>query len=324
MVEATEGGGSMAAPTKVPEVEPTPTRGSAPTVVLPDSAVIRTVPPERTPPGAATATRPLWIALIGLGTLLVLAVGVIAWQQGRVNDATSELNAVETDLQISEIEAERLRADLAAAETQLAQAETQVQSLEHRVERLEAQLVKAEQAKDEAKATEDQLRQTENQLARAQANEAEAKAAAQAARSELNAIAGTPLADGEWTGRLYMFGGTQVPPMVSFDERKLYRGQAAIDAMIADGIPRATAQACGADCVYWRNPSNGWRIMELSPYATVVLHSFGPDPTTMTLVDFTHAFNGDGPRNARISAAPYRLTMSGGLVTRVEEVRVGW
>lgn len=314
----------MAAPTKVPEVEPASTRESAPTVVLPDSAVIRRVPPERTPPDTGAATRPLWIALIGLGVLLLLAVGVIAWQQGRVNDAASDLDAAETDAQIALIDAERLETELATAEAQLAQAETEVQGLERRVERLEARLVKAEQAKDDAKATEAELRETENQLARAQANEAEAKASAQAARSELNAIAGTPLADGEWTGRLYMFGGTQVPPMLSFDERKLFRGQAAIDAMIADGIPRATAEACGADCVYWRNPENGWRIMELSPYATVVLHSFGPDPTTMTLVDFTHAFNGDGPRNARISAAPYRLTMSGGLVTRVEEVRVGW
>jgi hypothetical protein len=317
----------MATPTKIPEVEPTSTRTSPPTVVLPDSAVIRTIPPERTPPAPATSTRRLWAALIGLGVLVLVAIGVIVWQQSRVDDAEAELRAADTERGVATIQAQQLQTNLALAEAELAQARTEVRGLERRVERLEAALAgttqENEQMTSELDSTDADLRRTENQLARAQTREAEAKADAQQARSELKAIAGTPLADGEWTGRMFMFGGTQVPPMLAFDERKLFRGQDAIDAMIADGVPRATAQACGSDCVYWRNPSNGWRIMEISPYANVTLHGFGPD-TTMNLAEFTRAFNGDGTRNAKISAAPYRLTMAGGQVTRIEEVRVGW
>ncbi len=317
----------MATPTKVPEVEPTPTRPSAPTVVLPDSAVIRTIPPERTPPAPAATTRRLWAALIGLAIAVLVAIGVIVWQQSRVDDAEAALRAADTDRGVATIQAQQLQTDLALAEAELAQAQTEVQGLERRVERLEAKVAGTtqdnEQMTSELDAAQADLRQAENQLARAQAREAEASAAARQARTELNAIAGAPLADGEWTGRMFMFGGTQVPPMLAFDERKLFRGQDAIDAMIADGVPRATAQACGSDCVYWRNPSNGWRIMEVSPYALVTLYTFGPD-TTMNLSEFTRAFNGEGPRNAKISAAPYRLTMSGGQVTRIEEVRVGW
>jgi hypothetical protein len=318
----------MATPTRVPEVEPTPTGTNAPTVVLPDSAVIRPIPPERATPPPPETTRGFWAAIIGLGVLLLLAVGVIVWQQGRVDDAESALTATETELQVTLIEAQQLQADLDRAEAQLAQAQTEVEGLERRVERLEAKVTGTTAKNEEAQAalqeTQAELRQTQNELSRAQTNEAEARAAASEATTQLNAIAGNPLADGTWNGRMYMFGGTQVPPMLAYDERKLFRGQDAIDAMIADGISQATAEACGSDCVYWRNPSNGWRIMEISPYATVTLHSYGPDPTTMDLAGFTRAFNGTDARSARIASVPYRITMAGGQVTGIEEVRVGW
>lgn len=318
----------MATPTKAPDVEPTPTRTGAPTVVLPDSAVIRTIPPEHIPPTDDAARRRLWAALIGLGILLLVALVALVWQQGRVDGAGDDLRSAQADMQVAMIEAQQLQADLTLAEARLAQAQTDVQGLERRVERLEAKVEGTTQQNEritsEMDVVQADLGQARNELARAQEREAEASAAAQQARSELTAIAGTPLADGEWTGRMFMFGGTQAPPMLTFDERKLFRGQDAIDAMIADGVPPSKAEACGSSCVYWRNPAKGWRIMTISSSATVMLHSFGPDPTTMGLGEFTRAFNGDGPRNARISAAPYRLTMVGGQVTRIEEVRVGW
>lgn len=269
------------------------------------------------------------MAIAALTVLLLAAFGVIVWQESRVDEAASSLTAAETELEISAIEVERLQAEVQQLEAQLARAETETQSLEREVERLRGQLSgsksSAQQAETTLQQTQAQLAQTQTELATAQANEASARAAYQDARADLQALAGTPLGDGEWTGRLFMVGGNQVPPMLAYDEMKLYRGDDAIAAMIADGVPQAEAERCGPSCTYWRNPSEEWRIMTIAPDATVVLKTYrSGGPTTIGLEKFTRIFNGTAPQNDHLAAAPYRLTMSGGEVTGIREMTVSW
>lgn len=328
---------TMATPTQVPDPRITEPQVRAPdasvtnrTVTLPDTAVIRPVPPT-TAPSPARPNRGFEAALVGLAMLLVAAIGVIVWQQGRVDDASTSLSATETELAISTAEAATLTTEVAQLEAELARAQTEVEGLERRVERLEARVAGSTtagaQTEAELEQTRQELAQAQIALATAQQEEADARAAYEQARGELYAIAGAPLADGRWEGRLYMVGGTQVPPMLAYDEMKLFQGRDAIDAMIADGVPRAEAERCGPDCVYWRNPAQEWRIMTIAPDAPVILRSYpaGVEGSTeIGLARFTRIFDGTAPQNDHLSGAPYRLTMSGGEVTGIEELRVSW
>lgn len=320
-------------PTRTPETTDRPAP-SSPTVRLPDSAVIRPVPPVRTTPAPAPTTRGFWFAIAGLVALLLIAFGVIVWQQSRVDDASTEASNSGMELQASLIESEALQAEVDGLERQLARAETRTEGLERRAERLEAALnasasqgATLDQTQAELAQTEQELAETQAALATSRSNEASARAAYEQARDDLYAIAGTPLADGPWTGRLTMVGGTQVPPMLAFDEMKLFRGDEAIDAMIADGVPVGQAEACGPDCTYWRNPESGWRIMTIAADATIRLKTFQDGrqgPTTMGLQKFSRLFNGTAPQNAHFASTPYRLTVSGGEVTAIEELTVPW
>lgn len=95
--------------------------------------------------------------------------------------------------------------------------------------------------------------------------------------------------------------------MLAFDEMKLFTGQDAVQAMIADGATPAEAARCEPYCVYWRNPSSEWRIMQIDPNATVTLQIFrfqkegGFHPTAMSLQDFSRLYNGTALRGTRTS-----------------------
>ena len=312
----------MTTPTRTPPREATPLGTRA--VQLPDSAVIRPIPPVPPPQPRDTTTRRYRVAIVALAVLLVASVGAIVWQQTRVNDANEARLTTQAQLDVAVAETASLQAEVARLDARLARAETTAQGLEREVERLRALLTGSKSQSAEIEA---ELEQTQAALATAQSQEAAARADSREARAELQAIAGTPLADGRWEGVLSMVGGTQSPPMLAFDEMKLFTGPDAVDAMIADGIPEAKAERCGATCVYRRNPSTEWRIMTIDPASSVTLRSYrlgdgGHHPTTMSLEKFTRIFNGTAPWNAQIAHASYRVTMSGGEVTAIEELNL--
>jgi hypothetical protein len=286
--------------------------------------VIRPIPPVPPPQPRDTTTRRSWIAIAALVVLLVASVGAIVWQQARVNDANDAQQTTQAQLDAAVAAATTLQAEVVRLDARLARATTTTEGLDREVQRLRALLAGS---KSQSAETEAELEQTQAALATAQSQEAAARADYREAQAELQAIAGTPLADGRWKGMLSMVGGTQSPPMLAFDEMKLFTGQDAVDAMIADGVPEAKAERCGATCVYWRNPSTGWRIMTIDPAASVTLRSYrlgdeGHHPTTMGLEKFTRIYNGTAPWNAQIAHASYRVTMSGGEVTAIEELNV--
>lgn len=263
------------------------------------------------PPGEQRKTPWLWVALITALVLLAASIGAIAWQQHRVNDANASLRASQSRLVDSRAVAGRLDGELSHAIS--------------RVARLDLQVARLQAALAGSRTTGSTLAA---QLRRAQAHLATARADFRATRAQLLSLAGAPLPDGTWTGRLYMVGGTQTPPVLAFDQMKLFTGQDAVQAMIADGATPAEAAQCEPYCLYWRNPSTEWRIMLVDPNAAVTLQSFhfqkegGYHATLMSLLDFTRVYNGTAPWNAHFAHASYQLTVANGRVTGIDELNL--
>jgi hypothetical protein len=217
-------------------------------------------------------------------------------------------------------------------ERRLARASTEVNGLEREVERLRGVLATTRsdsgRIATELQETRADLARARDDVSAARADVAAARADYRDARAELLAIAGSPLSDGTWEGRIFMMGGTQSPPTIAFDEMGLFTGHDAIQAMIEDGTPREKARRCGEDCVYWRNPSTEWRIMTIDPNATVTLRSFrfqehgSYQATEMSIAKFTRIYNGTAAWNAHLAHASYRLTMLGGRVTAIDELNL--
>lgn len=301
-------------------------------ITLPETPVIRPVPPERPAPPTPTAARWFWVSIVILAVLLVAAIAAIAWQQDRVSDANATLTTTRGELGTLQGDLTSAQAEVTLLDRRLARADTEVNGLEREVERLRGVLATtrgdSERIAAELLETKADLARAREDVVAARADVAAARAEYGAVRAELVAIAGSPLADGTWDGRIFMMGGTQSPPTIAFDERRLFTGRDAIQAMIEDGTPREKAQRCDRYCVYWRNPSAEWRIMTIDPNATVTLQSFrfqehgGYHATEMSIAKFTRIFNGTAEWNAHLAHASYQLTMQGARVTAIDELNL--
>ena len=275
--------------------------------------------PIRLEPPAEQRKKPwLWVALVTSLVLLVASIAAIAWEQRRVGDANAALAASQTELTASQNEVVQLGDQLVRQSSLVGRLYAQTQRL--RMALAGSTIQGSQLASD--------LRQTQAQLTTADENLAAARADYRATRAELLGLAGTPLTDGTWTGTLYLVGGMQTPPTLAFDEMKLFTGQDAVKAMIADGSTPAEAARCEPHCVYWRNPSPEWRIMQIDPNTTVTLQSFrfqkegGFHPTGVSLREFDRLYNGTASWNAHFAHASYRLTVEGGRVAAIEELNL--
>jgi hypothetical protein len=136
-------------------------------------------------------------------------------------------------------------------------------------------------------------------------------------RERLASLAGPRLEDGRHLGYLMALGASQQPPRLVFDLAEWFTDQEAIEAALADGVPREDA---GINGYYIRNESPRWRILSIDRDATVVLTTSPvadpAHPVEVTLDRFGELF---ASHDGYLPLSPYWLTVRGGIVVAIEE-----
>ena len=127
---------------------------------------------------------------------------------------------------------------------------------------------------------------------------AQSQAQLQAANHTVQTLVGSPLADGTYVGYLMAVGAQQAPPRLVIDRAKMLPGQGLVDE------------------------SPAWRTVPIAPTASVVVLSLQPyHPQTISLDRFAHLFVNPAPWADPVTHAPFRITVSGGVVTSIREIR---
>ena len=126
---------------------------------------------------------------------------------------------------------------------------------------------------------------------------ADSQAQLQAANHTVQTLVGAPLADGQYVGYLMAVGSQQSPPRLVIDRAKMVSGQLV-------------------------NDSPAWRTIPIDPTAEVVVLSLQPyHPQPISLDRLAHLFVNPAPWADPVTHAPFRITVSGGIVTAIREIR---
>jgi len=126
---------------------------------------------------------------------------------------------------------------------------------------------------------------------------ATSQAELQAANHTVQTLVGAPLADGSYVGYLMAVGSQQSPPRLVIDRAKMVSGQLV-------------------------NDSPAWRTIPIDPTAEVVVLSLQPyHPQPISLDRLAHLFVNPAPWADPVTHAPFRIIVSGGIVTSISEIQ---
>jgi uncharacterized protein YlxW (UPF0749 family) len=257
---------------------------------------------ERVPKGRSFAALATVIALVAA---LASGAAVYAWQHPQVEDAqtaavaaTAELTAAQQTQARLEQRVADLSAQLDATGTRTQRLTTRIDALVQRAERqqakideLQTQLTSSEQANaalaGELAATETKLADTRAELSATQ----EQIAATHARALEL---AGPRLADGKYVAALEGIDATAPSRLAA----------------------NVTAHADGAAL-----NASGWRVFTVAPGTDVSLKTWKDAPTTVSVDEFEHIFDGAAAWNAEMRDARYVLRISNDEVVAITEQR---
>jgi hypothetical protein len=127
---------------------------------------------------------------------------------------------------------------------------------------------------------------------------AQSQAQLQAANETVEPLVGPQLADGTYPGYLMAVGSQQSPSRLVIDRAKTVPDQGLV------------------------NDSPAWRTVPISPTASVVVLSLEPyHPQPISLDRLAHLFVNPAPWADRVTHAPFRITVSDGIVTSIREFR---
>ena len=119
----------------------------------------------------------------------------------------------------------------------------------------------------------------------------------EAANHTAQTLVGAPLADGTYVGYLMAVGSQQSPPRLVIDRGKMVSGQLV-------------------------NDSPAWRTVPIDPTAEVVVLSLQPyHPQPISLDRLAHLFVNPAPWADPVTHAPFRITVTDGIVTSIREFR---
>ena len=143
------------------------------------------------------------------------------------------------------------------------------------------------------------------------------------------ALVGAPLADGPHDVRIFMVGAQQTPAMIAVDDEVIFTEDEAVGAAIEDGVDPAEARALYGNeyGYYFRNTDPGWRIVPVSPGATVVLETFAPvqgnlQGSPVSLERFGRIYNGTAASTHHFRWQHYEVVVEGGEIVSIRELNL--
>lgn len=165
---------------------------------------------------------------------------------------------------------------------------------------------------------------------RLQEREAQLEARNEALRgrfADARALLGPPIADGRYSVELRMVGGNQSPPMVAFDRVRIFTGEEAAAAALADGVDPFNVPDDPVNDYYYyiRNLDPTWQIVPVTIDARIVLQSWrfqkegGYQPVEVTLSQFHRIFNGTAEWNHHLRWQHFSVQVADGEVVSIEE-----
>jgi hypothetical protein len=243
---------------------------------------------------------PRWglIAAVAAGALaLILIVALTAYaidQRNRADDLDAQLTQA--------IDDQQALVDAATASRE------RVAVLETRVGSLEGDLQRARRGKDVAAASRKEARRDLRQ----------ARQALEEEQARFRSYMGPEVGDGTYVGRLIAVGADQTPARVTIDLGRWFTGAAATQAAFEDGVIGAHETVRR----YFRNDDTAWRTLPLDSFATVtVLRSGGGGTFAIPLAELQRLSRADSRRADRLSHDPFRITVVGGRITALRELR---
>ena len=249
--------------------------------------------PEARPP---RRWGPIAVAVAGaLALLLVIGLVVFAVdQRQRADELDAQLTTALDDTRVLIDEAAASRERIAVLET--------------RVAVLEGDLQRARQGNSVLSASRHEIRQ---QLRRAR-TELEAE------QARFRAFMGPAIGDGTHVGKLVAVGANQSPARIVTDLGRWFTGAAATQAAIEDGV----IGGGGSIHRYFRNEDVAWRTLPIDTFATVtVLRQGSRSSETITLAELQRISRSDSARAERIIRHPFSMTVVGGRITSLRELR---
>jgi hypothetical protein len=256
---------------------------------LVQSQVLRPSPPPRPvlrvvpEPEAPPERRVAFMVTIAL-VVLAMLVGATAgyvWQHRLMTDRDASIAALQVDLI-------RLGDQLGVQEGRMAESQRVVITQQEFIQGLRTRNanlhLRYQIAIGNEQASQQALLQSQAEL--------------QAANETVRTLVGPQLADGTYVGYLMAVGSQQSPPRLVIDRAKMVPDQGLVNELPA------------------------WRTVRISPTASVVVLSLRPyHPQTISLDRLAHLFVNPAPWADRVTYAPFRIIVSGEVVTSIREFR---
>lgn len=146
--------------------------------------------------------------------------------------------------------------------------------------------------------------------------------------ADARALLGPPIADGRYAVELRMVGGNQSPPMIAFDRVRIFTGEEAVAAALADGVDPADVPDEPEYFSYVRNLDPTWQVVPVAVDARIVLQSWrfqkegGYHPVEVTLNRFHRIYNGIAEWNHHLRWQRYSVQMADGEVVTIDEMNL--
>jgi len=225
---------------------------------------------------------------------LIIALAVFATDQRR--------RAGELDTQLTTaLDDQRALIDAASA------SRATIQTLESRLAVLHGDLQRARQGRSVLVASKQEIK---SQLQ-------DVRAELEAERARFQSFMGAPLGDGTHVGRLIAVGADQSPSRITIDLGRWFTGNAATRAAIEDGVIAAGETRSR----YFRNDDATWRTLPVDLFATVTLLRRNGGTDQVTFAELQRLSRSDSSRARRIRHDPFSITVIGGRVTSLRELR---
>lgn len=279
-------------------VHPLPSTRTQTPAPSPTRPTLRVAPePQGRPPRQVSL-----LVTIGL-VAVAMVLGLIGtyWQHSLVTDQDATIAALQTQVAGLTGQVQAMEGELATAQQAVVTQDRQIESLRAVNEELRLRyqvLLGDEQAAQGAAAqTQAELQAANEQLAATQAELQTTQDELAAANATIQTMVGAPLADGTHVGYLMAVGSMQSPPRLVIDRAKMVDG-----ALVNEG--------------------SAWRTVEVAPDASVSVLSLDPyHVQPITLDRLAHLFVNPAPWAVRVAYAPFRITVQGGIVTAIDEIR---
>jgi hypothetical protein len=236
------------------------------------------------------------ITAIGVVVLaLLLGAAGVYWQHGLVTDRDATIASLQGEVT-------RLGDQLSVQESKVAVTQQTVLKQQELIQGLRtskaALRLRYRIAVGNEQAAQQALTQSQAQSQAAQQALTQSQAQLQAANETVQTMVGPQLADGRYVGYLMAVGSQQSTPRLVIDRAKMVPGQGLVNAHPA------------------------WHTVRVSPAASVVVLSLRPYYQQRISLDrLAHLFVNPAPWADRVTHAPFRITVSGGIVTAIREFR---